>query len=676
MMRVLLEAPILTRSGYGEHARLVYKALKRNKNIEVMVNPLNWGATAWDVPEGEVLRDIQAYGSYINDCETKSQNHEFGMQIHVGIPNEFSKKAPYSICITAGIETDRVDPGWLIKTHQGIDKIIVPSEHAKSGFVATRYEITNKTNNTSTEVGCACPVDVIPYPTKNPTGPALDIDFDTDFNFLTIAMMGPRKNLEMTIGGFIEEFRDNENVGLIVKTSAGRSSLMDREKSKAALQRLIATHGEKKCKVYFVHGELSESEIHSLYTHPKIKAYVSTTHGEGYGLPIFEAAYSGMPVIATDWSGHLDFLSGHLKGKAKKLFARVGCDIKPVQKVAVWENIITADSRWAYVKENSYRSQLGKVYNNYGMYKKWAEALKGEIVDTHKIEDVLDQYLVSIFGTSELKEKESIENLRSQALEIEDPKLRASFVKSKMSEDMSQTDKIDFLKDLFKGETAYVLSCGPTLTDHNPEKIKNILKDNLGVSIKQSFDLFGDLIDFHIYNCANFKQYDYSKNSPVVVEASTTPYRLGSCDLKFFIRERDFNKSTAAAKDYDSWTLDSNPLLRPYGPGIMYEVVFYTLQHMGVSEIITIGWDNKLIDGDASQQHFYDKKGTSYKKEEFIHNNEVAANAQSVASLDHEAKITTDAIASWSDWLKSKGTTLKIISSINPAPDQIERLTL
>ena len=46
----------------------------------------------------------------------------------------------------------------------------------------------------------------------------------------------------------------------------------------------------------------------NLYAHPKIKAYVSLTHGEGYGLPLFEAAYHGIPIIAPDWSGHLDFL--------------------------------------------------------------------------------------------------------------------------------------------------------------------------------------------------------------------------------------------------------------------------------------------------------------------------------------------------------------------------------
>ena len=135
-MRVLLEAPILTRSGYGEHARLVHEALTQRPDLEVMINPLNWGQTGWDVPEGDVKVGVELFASYIAHCQGNNENPAFDMQIHVGIPNEFEKKAPYSICITAGIESDRVDPSWLMKTHQGIDKIIVPSNHAKEGFIS------------------------------------------------------------------------------------------------------------------------------------------------------------------------------------------------------------------------------------------------------------------------------------------------------------------------------------------------------------------------------------------------------------------------------------------------------------------------------------------------------------------------------------------------------------
>ena len=674
-MRVLLEAPILTKSGYGEHARLVYAALSQNKKLDIFINPLKWGSCSWETGSDEVEACIKKFRSYEVHCNQTKQKQEYSLQVHVGIPNEFEKKAPFSVCVTAGIETDRVSANWLVKTQLGIDKLIVPSEHARFGFVNTGYEVINQANNTKTNLICSCPVDVIHYPVKAIDGPELDVDFETDFNFLQIAMIGPRKNMEQSIRCFVEEFRDNENVGLIIKTSLSKSSIIDRTNTKKQLESYIKTLGEKKCKVYLIHGNLTESEIHSLYTHPKVKAYFTTTHGEGYGLPIFEAAYSGLPIVATDWSGHLDFLSGNHKGKSKKLFAKIDCDIKTVQPQAVWGDLIIKESRWAFPKDNSVRTQLANVYKNHGMYKGWAKSLQAQILENHKLEDILNQYNVSIFGKA-ANDETDISSLKEKALAISNVKERAKFAKEVVSGDLSQTEKVEFLKDLFKGEKAHVLSCGPTLTDHDPEKIRELLKDSLGVSIKQSFDLFGDMIDFHIYNCANFKQYDYSENKPVVIEASTTPYRLGECDLKFFIQERDFNKSVAATGDFNSWTFEKQPLLRPYGPGIMYEVVFYTLQHLGVSEVITIGWDNKLIQGTAGQQHFYDKQGSDLDKSDFIHSNEVAANQAAAATLDNEAKISTDAILSWYEWLKSQGTELKIISSINPAPEQIERIAV
>ena len=61
--------------------------------------------------------------------------------------------------------------------------------------------------------------------------------------------------------------------------------------------------------VYLLHGAMSDDEIAGLYRNDKIKALVAPTRGEGYGLPLLEAAASGLPVMATNWSGHKDFLN-------------------------------------------------------------------------------------------------------------------------------------------------------------------------------------------------------------------------------------------------------------------------------------------------------------------------------------------------------------------------------
>ena len=396
-MKILLEAPILTKSGYGEHSRLVYKAIKMRKDIDLYLNPLNWGTTTWSTPNDEMQKDIDNYVNLVKQYDSQKINPQFDMQVHVGIPNEFEKKAKYSVCVTAGIETDRVSPNWLIKTHQGIDKIVVPSNHSRDGFVKTKYEMFNKANNTKTIVNCNCEVEVVPYPAKNIEIEDMEIDFESSFNFLTIAMIGPRKNLDATVRTFVEEFRENKDVGLVLKTSSARSCIMDRFQTKNQLDLFLKGLGPRKCKVYLIHGDITEQQIHSLYVHPKIKAYYSTTHGEGYGLPIFEAAYSGMPVIATDWSAHLDFLSGKHKNKNKKLFAKIDCEIKKVQPEAHWKDLITEDSCWAWISEKSAKRQLRKVYESYGMYKSWAKSLKETILKTHSEEQILLKMKKSLF---------------------------------------------------------------------------------------------------------------------------------------------------------------------------------------------------------------------------------------------------------------------------------------
>ena len=399
--KILLEAPILTQSGYGEHSRLVYNSIKDLPGVEIYICPLVWGATSWVTDVDFLIENsIKNFHEYENFCKQTNTNPDYDIQIRVGIANEFEKRAKKSVLVTAGIETDRVSWSWIVKTHQGIDKIIVPSEHSKVSFDGTVYEAENRTNNTKTKVKCNCPVEVVPYPVKQLNHANLDIDFKTDFNFLNVGLFGVRKNIEQCIEWFIKEFKDDENVGLVLKTGVARGTQLDREITLKKINKMLEKHDDRKCKVYLVHGNMTDEEVHSLYIHPKIKALVTTTHGEGYGLPIFEAAYSGLPVVATDWSGHLDFLQGTVKKagkeKKKKLFARVDYSLKEIQKEAIWEDILIEGSRWAYPEEVSFRRQISNVRKNYSLYKSWAKTLKEQLEESHKESAVFEKMRTAI----------------------------------------------------------------------------------------------------------------------------------------------------------------------------------------------------------------------------------------------------------------------------------------
>tara|TARA_A100001515_G_scaffold144906_2_gene150682 strand:- start:2147 stop:4174 length:2028 start_codon:yes stop_codon:yes gene_type:complete len=675
MLKVLIKGPILSRSGYGEQARFAMRSLRSRTDLfDVYMVNIPWGHTGQ-------ISNLDEETSFIHQTLFKTQQYaeqggQFDVSLQVTVPNEFEKIAPINIGYTAGIETTKVSPQWIAKSNETVDKIIVVSNHSKKVFEQTKYDVKDEHGNNHSGWGLQKPVEVVNYPVRLHDPEEVNIEFRTSKNFLTVSQWGPRKNLENTIKWFVEAFADDEDAGLVVKTNTASDSIIDREVTQGRLEALLNTCGPRKCSVYLIHGEMSPGHLAWLYEHPTMKAMINIGHGEGYGLPLFEAAYHGLPLITTTWSGQMDFIcKPNKKGKNYPRVLRVDYDLKEVQKHAVWDGVIQKDSMWAFPKEKSYKNALKEALEKETHWRKEAAVLKNHIRENFTEESLYGQFIDSL-GLNLKGQAEIVDDLRERALSIDNPKERATFLQQNINSLDTQVEKISLLKDMFKGEKCYVLSCGPSLTEHDQAKVANLLENNLTLAIKQSYDLFSTLVDFHVYNCGNFKKYDYSKGRPIVMEASTAPYKLGECDLNFFIMERNFDNSISAKNNHDDWTLDKQPLLRPYGPGIMYEAVFYLLQHIGVSEVITIGWDNKLLSDDPSKLHFYDMEGSEFDKGEFIHSNEVASNKAAAETLLRENKITVNAIESWYNWLSENGCVLKIVSKYNPAPENIERIEI
>jgi len=403
--RIVIKGPLLSRSGYGEQARFAWRALKSREDVfDIFIINTNWGTTGQIVePQDEIEELVQTIQKTAIFAQGGGQ---FDLSLQVTIPNEFEKIAPVNIGYTAGIETTKIAPEWIQKCNQMVDKVIVVSEHSQKVFEQTTYDVKDQNGNEMKGWGVEVPVVTVNYPVRDFEPQEANIELVTDNNFLVVSQWGPRKNMENTITWFVETFRDRDDVGLIVKTNIGSDSVIDRHHTMNRMENLLRQTGDYKCKVYVIHGEVSPAELTWLYQHPTMKALINIGHGEGYGLPLFEAAYNGLSLISPTWSGQMDFMcKPNKKGKRVPRINKVDYNLEDVQKSAVWPGVIQADSKWCFVKENSYKEALQGALEKETHYKKEATTLQAHIRENFTPEKMYENFVTEIYNPSPEEEE-------------------------------------------------------------------------------------------------------------------------------------------------------------------------------------------------------------------------------------------------------------------------------
>lgn len=422
--RVIVKGPALSASGYGEQARFALRALREQEDtVDLYLINIPWGRTGNAPLEPEEK-------AWLNGLQTKTQMEaqrnggklHFDISLQITIPNEFEKMADVNIGYTAGIETTKVAPQWIEKSNM-MDKIIVPSNHSKDVFEQTVYRAKQEGNDVEFDFKLTTPVEVCAFPALKDEFVVPELPLETEWNFLSVAQWGPRKNVEATIRNFLEEFRNESNVGLVMKLNIARNNIMDKLASEARLKQVMKSvkdkYGEVKCHVYLLHGSLTDAEMRGLYRHPKIKAFVTTTHGEGFGLPMFEAAIAGLPIAAPAWSSYVDFLYAPKKdkktGKTKNRahFAKIDFDLKPVQKEAVWDGVIQADSQWCWVKDHSVKSTMRDLVKNHTAHVSTAKKLSSHVLENFAEEKQLKKFseIIGLFREKKVLKIEKINNI-------------------------------------------------------------------------------------------------------------------------------------------------------------------------------------------------------------------------------------------------------------------------
>ena len=384
MKNVLLRAPLLTNSGYGVHSRQIFEWLWDKKDVNLNVQALQWGQTPWIVNSSF---EDGLYGK-IMSCAKSLEGQTFDMTFQVQLPDEWDPTlGRFNVGVTALIETDRCNPGWLSKM-ASMDKIIVPSEFTKQVIQNTFGTTFDSKVHVIPEWFNTC-LDLKDSELKK--GNDERYQFDTKFNLLTVGTLtstdisADRKNLVNTIAWAIEALEGQEDTGIIVKTCLGKGSVKDREMSKSAISQIVKMFRKSEFpKVYLVHGNMTKREVAKLFRLNRVKGYITATRGEGYGLPLVEAAASGVPVIATNWSGHLDFLGDN--------FLKVDYDLKQVPDSRVDGRIFLKGVSWAEPKKDSFIQNVKDLRENHKTHLENSRILKKDVKRMFSKEKVCKKY--------------------------------------------------------------------------------------------------------------------------------------------------------------------------------------------------------------------------------------------------------------------------------------------
>jgi glycosyltransferase involved in cell wall biosynthesis len=129
--------------------------------------------------------------------------------------------------------------------------------------------------------------------------------------------------------------------------------------------------------------------MNELYNHSKVKAMVSLTKGEGFGRPLLEFSLTKKPILASNWSGHKDFLS-------EEFTTLIPGELHNLDDSSVVQDMLMKEFQWFGVDNSAAFIALRDVFADYKEYKEKAnrQAFRSKTnFSFEKMVEQLDEYL-------------------------------------------------------------------------------------------------------------------------------------------------------------------------------------------------------------------------------------------------------------------------------------------
>ncbi len=407
---IAIAAPLTSYSGYGQYGRAIALMLidlyKNDQNITIFL--FDFTGNTLSQSEKFNLKNSKFFEieSYINSLE-KMQTQFFDIFITVAVPQAFLQKGLTNIGITALGEVDKIHP-QLIEYCNRMDEVLVMSDYNIETLKRSMYKLKDER-----EIKINVPIDKIGIPfipikscNKTDITDFLD-EIPQKFLFLTVGEWLPgsigndRKDIGALISTFLKGFANNQNMGLVLKVNQGRSSILSQYNMRERINEICRGLGLKISynNIYFVSGNLAESQMLELYKHDKIKAYISFTHGESLGLPIIQfIGNTGKPALIPYHSGMLEYI----KPEYSQILIHKETQVHPELFQSFMREFLIPESKWYTVDYQYALFKMADIFNNYDNISKRTINQQNNILENYskvnlenQLKRILDKYIIS-----------------------------------------------------------------------------------------------------------------------------------------------------------------------------------------------------------------------------------------------------------------------------------------
>lgn len=366
MINLIFKAPLRGIAGYGIVSRNIILELSEYKDISIYVKLIPWLNKTY----GGDSRNWPVIYNLISSNPKFDQDSNL---LHISIAKEFrGRENKYAFAFGYSFfETTTLPSDW-VKGCNSMDVMIVPSSFNYETF---KY------------AGVRVPVEIVPFGVDTNFYKPDSVTFGTipeKFTFLSIAQISPRKGCDLIVKAFLECFRANKDVQLLLRWyfSHDKNDYLRVKKFIWNLRKEInMEHGGNILLIPTIH----ETQMPRLYA--SAHALVAPFRGEGWGLPVIESLACGIPVICTNWGGITEFVN---KDFGILLDYKLG-------KVAPNAVMDTSENHfWAEPNYEQLKSAMIEVYNNYIVYKAKAVAAREFLIQNfqwkHSAEKLIDVF--------------------------------------------------------------------------------------------------------------------------------------------------------------------------------------------------------------------------------------------------------------------------------------------